>query len=229
MRENSQEDALTGVIGGFESRDGVSREDTEPENHIRDTDDNEGGSRAVSRASTHDEWKARSARENLDILGWARTRTFGPRELADLSAPSAEDVLDLKADPVARWISDLLWRSPGWGETAERFFGLRGKRRSEDELRSMGWPTSPQEMQEHLERLAPILEGKIPCLRPYPPRRGRVMHLEYWEKEATGQRVWVFVPVHEEGPTEEEIEEIVWREVVYVEGIRERIVLFPDD
>jgi hypothetical protein len=41
-------------------------------------------------------------------------------------------------------------------------------------------------------------------------RRGRVMHLEYWEKEATGQRVWVFVPVHEEGPTEEGIEEIVW-------------------
>ena len=55
------------------------------------------------------------------------------------------------------------------------------------------------------------------------------MHLEYWEKETTGQRVWVFVPVHKERPTEEEIEEIVWREVVYVEGIRERIVLFPDD
>lgn len=138
-------------------------------------------------------------------------------------------MLDLEEDPVARWISDGLWRSPGWAKTAERFFGLRGKRRSEQELRSMGWPTSPQEMQEHLERLAPILEGKIPCLRPYPPRRSRVMHLEYWEKETTGQRVWVFVPVHEEGPTEEEIEEIVWREVVYVEGIRERIVLFPDD
>jgi hypothetical protein len=38
-RENGQEEALTGVIGGFESRDKVSREDTEPENHIRDTDD----------------------------------------------------------------------------------------------------------------------------------------------------------------------------------------------
>jgi hypothetical protein len=215
------------VIGGFETRDRVFREDTEPENHIRDTDDQEGGFRTVSKASTHAEWKARSAGENLDVLGWSRARTFGPLELADLSAPSAEDVLDLEEDPVARWISDLLWRSPGWAETAERFFELRGRRTSEEELRSMGWPTSPQEMQEHLERLAPILEGKIPCLRPYPPRRGRVMHLEYWEKEATGQRVWVFVPVHEEGPTEEQIEKIVWGEVVYVEGIRERRVLFP--
>ena len=181
----------------------------------------------MNKPSTYAEWKARSAGENIDILGWSRARTFGPLELADLNAPSAEDVLDLKEDPVARWISDLLWGSPGWAETAERFFELRGRRTSEEELRSMGWPTSPQEMQEHLERLAPILEGKIPCLRPYPPRRGRVMHLEYWEKEATGQRVWVFVPVHEEGPTEEQIEKIVWGEVVSVEGIRERRVLFP--
>ena len=163
-RENSQEEALIGVAGGFESRDRVSREDTEPENHIRDTDDHKGGFRTVSKASTHDEWKARSAKENLDILGWACACTFGPRELADLNAPSAEDVLDLEEDPVARWISDVLWGSPGWAETAERFFGLRGKRRSEEELHSMGWPTSPQEMQEHLERLAPVLEGKIPCL-----------------------------------------------------------------
>jgi hypothetical protein len=43
-RENSQEVALTGVIGGFENREGVSSEDTEPENHIRDTGDHEGES-----------------------------------------------------------------------------------------------------------------------------------------------------------------------------------------
>ena len=122
----------------------------------------------MNKPSTYAEWKARSAGENLDILGWSRARTFGPLEFADLNAPSAEDVLDLKEDPVARWISDLLWGSPGWAETAERFFELRGRRTSEEELRSMGWPTSPHEMQEHLERLAPILEGKIPCLRPYP-------------------------------------------------------------
>jgi hypothetical protein len=56
-RENSQEETLTGVIGGFESSDEVFREDTEPENHIRDADDHERGSRAASKASTHDEWE----------------------------------------------------------------------------------------------------------------------------------------------------------------------------
>jgi hypothetical protein len=37
-RENGQEEALTGVTGGIESRDAVSGEDTEPESHVRDTD-----------------------------------------------------------------------------------------------------------------------------------------------------------------------------------------------
>jgi hypothetical protein len=220
---------VTGVAGGFESTDEVSREDNEPGSGLEAHDDHKGESRTMKTTSTHDEWKAQSAKENLDILGWARARTFGPRELADPSTLTAEDVLDLEEDPVARWISDVLWRSPGWAKTAERFFALHGKGRSEEELRSMGWPTSPQEMQERLERLAPILEGKVPCLRPYPPRLGRVMHLEYWEKGATGQRIWVFVPVCQGGPTEEEIEEIVWREAIYVEGIRERLDLFPDD
>ena len=54
--------------------------------------------------------------------------------------------------------------------------------------------------------LAAVALALVATLR----RRVRVMHLEYWEKEATGQRVWVFVPVHEEGPTGEEIEQIVW-------------------
>ena len=85
-RENSPEEALTGVIGGFETRDRVYREDTEPENHIRDTDDQEGGFRTMNKPSTYYEWKARSARENLDILGWSRARTFGPGE----STESAE-------------------------------------------------------------------------------------------------------------------------------------------
>ena len=53
----------------------------------------------MSKASTQDEWKARSAKENLDIFGWACARTFGPRELADPSAPSAEDVARSRRGP----------------------------------------------------------------------------------------------------------------------------------
>jgi hypothetical protein len=112
-RENGQEEGLTWVTGGFESRDGVSREDTEPENHIRDTDDHEGESRAVSKASsTYAEWKARSTKENLNILGWARTRTFVPRVPAE-STGSAESHPLPEDDPVASMLGSRLWISDG--------------------------------------------------------------------------------------------------------------------
>jgi hypothetical protein len=135
-REHGQEEALTGVIGGIESRDRVSREDTDPENHIRDTDDHKGGSRTVSKASTHAEWKTRSARENLDILGWARVRTFVPAE----STESAESRPVPENDPVARMLGSRLWISDGWAETATRMLRYKPKDKSEEELRSMGWP-----------------------------------------------------------------------------------------
>ena len=41
--------------------------------------------------------------------------------------------------------------------------------------------------------------------------------------------VVAFVGVLEGGPTEEQIEEIVWSEVAYVQWIRERVVLFLED
>jgi hypothetical protein len=135
-REHGQEEALTGVIGGIESRDRVSREDTDPENHIRDTDDHKGGSRTVSKASTHAEWKARSAKENFDMLGWARTRTFVPAE----STESAESRPVPENDPVARMLGSRLWISDGWAETATRMLRYKPKDKSEEELRSMGWP-----------------------------------------------------------------------------------------
>ena len=101
------------MIGGFECRDGVSHKDTEPENHIRDTDDHEGESRAVSKASsTYAEWKARSTKENLNILGWARTRTFVPRVPAE-STGSAESHPLPEDDPVASMLGSRLWISDG--------------------------------------------------------------------------------------------------------------------
>ena len=214
-RENGQEEALTGVIGGFESRDGVSREDTEPENHIRDTDDQEGESRAVSKASTHAEWKARSAKENLDILGWARTRTFVPAESTESaqSRPGPED------DPVARMLGSRLWINDGWAETATRMLRYMPKDKSEEELRSMGWPVNSQQMHERLEELAPVLQGQNPDCKDYSVRRDRFIHAEYWEKESAAEGLWVFIAAREGGPTEEEVEQIVWREVTYLEGI----------
>jgi hypothetical protein len=217
-RENSQEEALTGVIGGFESRDRVPREDTEPENHIRETHDHEGGSRAVSKASTHAEWKARSAKENLGILGWARTRTFVPSEVAE-SKESARDYPVPEEDPVAHMLGGWLWRGEGSAMTVRRLFKLGAEGKSKEELRSVGWPADPQEMQEHLERVVPFLQGKNPFREDLPPRRDRFMHFEYWEKKSTDEGMWVLIPAREGGPTEEEVEQKVWREVTYLEGI----------
>jgi hypothetical protein len=206
------------VIGGFESRDRVSREDTEPENHIRDTDDHKGESRMVSKASTHAEWKARSAKENLDILGWARARTFVPSEVAE-STESVRDYPVLEEDPVAHMLGGWLWRGEGSAITGRRLFKLGAEGKSKEELRSVGWPADPQEMQERLERVVPFLQGRNPFREDLPPRRDRFMHFEYWEKKSTAEGVWVLIPAREGGPTQEEVEEKVWREVTYLEGI----------
>jgi hypothetical protein len=169
----------------------------------------------VSKASTHTEWKARSARENLDILGWARTRTFVPIESTESaqSCPVPED------DPVARMLGSRLWISDGWAETATRMRRYMPKDKSEEELRSMGWPVNSQEMHERLEELAPVLQGTNPDCKDYSVRRDRFIHAEYWEKESAVEGLWVFIAAREGGPTEEEVEEKVWREVTYLEGI----------
>jgi hypothetical protein len=218
-RENSQEEGLTGVIGSFESRDRVSREKTEPENHIRDTDDHKGESRAVSKASTHAEWKARSAKENLDILGWARTRTFVPRGPAKATESAPEGHPVPEDDPVASMLGSRLWISDGWAETATRMLRYMPKDKSEEELRSIGRPVNSQQMHERLEELAPVLQGTNPDRKDYPVRRDRFIHAEYWEKESAAEGLWVFIAAREGGPTEEEVEQIVWREVTYLEGI----------
>jgi hypothetical protein len=217
-QENGHEGTPTGVTGGFESKDGVSREDSEPENHIRDTDDREGGSRTVSKASTYAEWKTRSAKENLDMLGWARARTFMPAESTE-SVDSAGDYLVAEEDPVASTLGSLLWFNDRWAETAARMLRLKPKGKSEEELRSMGWPVNSQQMHKRLEELAPFLQGKNPDCRHHPVRLDRFIHAEYWVKESADEGLWVFIAAREGGPTEEEVEEIVWGEVKYLEGI----------
>jgi hypothetical protein len=172
-------------------------------------------------ASTHDEWKDRSARENLNILGWARARTFAPRGAAESTESSAEGHPVPEDDPVARVLANWLWWS-GAGNSAmttKNLFKLRAKDKSEEELRSIGWPTDLKEMQERLERVVPFLQGKNPVFEGYPPKRDRFMHFEYWEKGSTGEGLWVLISACKGGPTEEEVEEVVWGEVMYIEGI----------
>jgi hypothetical protein len=169
--------------------------------------------------STHAEWKARSAKENLDMLGWARTRTFVPRRHVESTKLAAEEHLVLDDDPVAHMLGGWLWLGEGSAMTVRRLFKLGAEGKSKEELRSVGWPADPQEMQERLERVVPFLQGRNPFREDLPPRRDRFMHFEYWEKGSTSERLWVLIPARKEGPTQEKVEELVWSEVIYVEGI----------
>ena len=116
-------------------------------------------------------------------------------------------------------LGSRLWINDGWAETATRMLRYMPKDKSEEELRSMGWPVNSQQMHERLEELAPILQGTNPDCKDYPVRRDRFIHAEYWEKESAAEGLWVFIAAREGGPTEEEVEQIVWREVTYLEGI----------
>ena len=169
----------------------------------------------MSKASTHAEWKARSAKENLDILGWARARTFAPAESTESaqSRPAPED------DSVARMLASWLWLDDGSTMTTRRLFKLRAKDKSKEELLSMDWPTDRQKMQERLELVVPFLQGEHPLREGYSPRRDRFMHFEYWAKGSTGEGLWVLIAARKGGPTEEEVEEKVWEYVRHIEGI----------
>ena len=76
-----------------------------------------------------------------------------------------------------------------------------------------------QQMHERLEELAPVLQGQNPDCKDYPVQPDRFIHAEYWEKENAAEGLRVFIAAREGGPTEEEVEEKVWREVTYLEGI----------
>jgi hypothetical protein len=177
----------------------------------------------MNKPSTHDEWKARSARENLDVLGWSRARTFVPQGQVPF-AKSAEDHSVLEDEPVARMLASWLWWSSDGGSTmtTRRLFKLRAKGKSEEELRSMGWPTDLQLMEECLEWVIPFLQGRNPLFEGHPPQRDRFMHFEYWEKGSMSERLWVLIPARKEGPPQEEVEELVWRDVRHIEGIARR-------
>ena len=135
------------------------------------------------------------------------------------STESAESRPVPEDDLVARMLGSRLWISEGWAETATRMLRLKPKGKSEEELRAMGWPVTSQQMHERLEELAPVLQGKNPDCRHHPVRRERFIHAEYWVRESAAEGLWVFIAAREGGPTEEEVEEMVWREVTYLEGI----------
>ena len=142
-------------------------------------------------------------------------------------------------DPVARWIRDEvdLYTPDSEGGyplvlTAEELLNPE----DQEEPRPAGWPSSPQEMHEHLVRIAPTLQAKhhfmhLHVLHYYnyfsmsfeehEARREGYLHIEHWQKEGAAEEegLWVFVALKPRWRVpDREIEEDVW---CAVQGLEE--------
>ena len=84
-----------------------------------------------------------------------------------------------------------------------------------------GWPSTPQEMREHLERVAPALQGeRLPDSGS--TRENRRIRVQYWEKDGAEEGLWVFVSSGGDGPNDYDMEYMVWDRVRRIERIGEK-------
>jgi hypothetical protein len=172
----------------------------------------------------------------LTDLGWYRSQTV-------FTEDSSEDY-PLDKDPVVRRLRydipiyqgrcldarNELDDSP-WAVTAEDVFKLEADKKTAEELRSMGWPATPEEMDAHLRRIIPLLQGGTHrfynpgtdewyTLCPdAPPFSGNLeklckeayLHAELWVNEESGQELWALTALREGwGTPDSEIERQVW-------------------
>jgi hypothetical protein len=172
----------------------------------------------------------------LAELGWSRRSDVTD---GDAVVPTGATVGDVDRDPVARYTASF---EIGSVEvmTATDIFQGGGRVLSKGEHIPPDWPADSREVHERLSRLAPILrttkrqhpyfEGySYPCEEP-PALRAGYTHVEYWEKESSGNEegFWVFA-VHEPGePVDrEEVEDYVWANVKPRERVAEHFLDLP--
>ncbi len=173
----------------------------------------------------------------LAKLGWRRD----DRAPGDPPEAPSGDRIDPDEDPVARVLRHEVPiyhgpRSHSWFVplTAPQIFTAAeafawGAPDGAEGSSTAGWPATPEEMAERLERLIPRLREK-----PYPfydpsvalwyfeerrtepedPEklcRMALLHAEVWRNEATSEELWVLVALQPGGsPPREEIERFVW-------------------
>jgi len=116
-------------------------------------------------------------------------RDDGALDLSPETLP--EGGIDLRADPVVRELRHRVpidygprapWHVPISGPQvfdAEEAWNWEARDKTEEELRSMGWPGSPEEMRARLKRVIPLLRE-----RPYPFSDPKIADFYEWESEA---------------------------------------------
>jgi hypothetical protein len=187
----------------------------------------------------------------LAKLGWVRAQTiFGTEDLAE------DD--PLHGDPVARALRHgiPIYRGHAlddrcefddnpWVVTAEDVLNLEAEKKTAEELRTSGWPTTPEEMDARLKWVLPLLVAK-----PYPfydPDRAEwysgamvkwptdpeklcnqaLLHAERWVNQETSEALWTLVAFQKgRRPPDEAIERAVYYRVT---GGGEAMDLEPPD
>ena len=147
--------------------------------------------------------------------------------------------MDVERDPVARSTASFEIGSVEVMTATEIFQG-GGRVLSKGEHIPPDWPADSREVHERLSRLTPILQTtkrNHPYFEGYsypsdepPALRAGYTHVEYWEKESSGNEegFWVFA-VHEPGePVDrEEVEDYVWVRVKPLEKVAEHFLDLP--
>jgi hypothetical protein len=192
--------------------------------------------------------------EELTELGWFRVQTDFVTEES-----SEEDLLG--EDPVVRRLRhgipiyqgwspknchDYLDDTP-WAVTAEDVYKLEAKEKNEEELRSIGWPSTAEEMETHIKRVIPLLQrgphhffdpGLADWYDNSPDApfvsdqedlcKPAYLHAELWVNEETSEELWALTALKPGWrPPEKAIEGAVWLRVPDPRG--EDTVIMPDD
>ncbi len=136
---------------------------------------------------TDDEPEGEDYAGKLAELGWHRDE----RPLVSPQGALSEGEIDLDQDPVARALRHRVPihyddHSPSYNVpisgpqvfSAEEAWGWEARDKTEEELRSSGWPATPEEMATHLRRVISLLQEQ-----PYPFYDPRTAHFYYWEFE----------------------------------------------
>ena len=157
-------------------------------------------------------WAYKPKSALLQELGWAKNE-----EVPEDDHGNSREPLQLENDPVVKEI--LRWAGTSYEGIFSSYAVSARKFAKEPELwREWGypapsrWPSTEQEMQGHLQKLAPVL-------------REKGIFVEYWEKKGDGygpvaaRSFWLFVPAGDDRPTAEDLAECAWLRIAYLEGM----------